>query len=84
MFGIIANSVNPKFAQEYEDAGLKDITGQDFEGYIANIKSGFTELIRYIGLSEEEFYDLVVRAHEIQQGVAEPLSETEIASIKAK
>ena len=84
MFGIIANSVNPKFAQEYEDAGLKDITGQDFEGYIANIKSGFTELIRYIGLSEEEFYDLVVRAHEIQQGMAEPLNETEIASIKAK
>ena len=79
LYGILANAQNPKFQQLYQDSDIS--TDKDFSLYIADVKDGFTQLIKHMALSEEEFYDLLVRANDIIDGNAEPLTKDEQISL---
>jgi len=63
----------------YQDSDIS--TDKDFSLYIADVKDGFTQLIKHMALSEEEFYDLLVRANDIIDGNAEPLTKDEQISL---
>ena len=75
LYAILANANNPKFQPLYQKSGID--TNNDFSLYIADVKDTFTQLIQHMALSEEEFYELLARAHDIMNGNAEPLTADE-------
>lgn len=77
LYGVLANAQNPAFQKLYQESGID--TDKDFSLFIADVKDGFTQLIQHMALTEEEFYDLLVRANDIIDGNAEPLTKDEQA-----
>lgn len=77
LYGVLANAQNPAFQKLYQESGID--TDKDFSLFIADVKGGFTQLIQHMALTEEEFYDLLVRANDIIDGNAEPLTKDEQA-----
>ncbi len=77
LYGVLANAQNPVFQKLYQESGID--TDKDFSLFIADVKDGFTQLIQHMALTEEEFYDLLVRANDIIDGNAEPLTKDEQA-----
>lgn len=75
LYGVLANAQNPAFQKLYQESGID--TDKDFSLFIADVKDGFTQLIQHMALTEEEFYDLLVRANDIIDGNAEPLTKDE-------
>ncbi len=78
LYGVLANAQNPEFKKLYQESGID--TDKDFSLFIADVKDGFTQLIQHMALTEEEFYDLLVRANNIIDGKAEPLTKDEQAT----
>lgn len=78
LYGVLANAQNPEFKKLYQESGID--TDKDFSLFIADVKDGFTQLIQHMTLTEEEFYDLLVRANNIIDGKAEPLTKDEQAT----
>ena len=72
--GIIANWDKIKGSAGDVDINLP------MEGYIADVKDGITQLIKYILLSRDEFYELAMDAKDIADGVRSPLNENEVQS----
>ena len=79
LYGVLANAQNPAFQKLYQESGID--TDKDFSLFIADVKDGFTQLIQHMALTEEEFYDLLVRANDIIDGNAEPLTKDEQATL---
>ena len=79
LYGVLANAQNPEFQKLYQESGID--TDKDFSLFIADVKDGFTQLIQHMALTEEEFYDLLVRANDIIDGKAEPLTKDEQATL---
>lgn len=79
LYGVLANAQNPEFQKLYQESGID--TDKDFSLFIADVKDGFTQLIQHMALTEEEFYDLLVRANDIIDGNAEPLTKDEQATL---
>lgn len=79
LYGVLANAQNPEFQKLYQESGID--TDKDFSLFIADVKDGFTQLIQHMALTEEEFYDLLVRANNIIDGKAEPLTKDEQATL---
>lgn len=79
LYGVLANAQNPEFQKLYQESGID--TDKDFSLFIADVKDGFTQLIQHMALTEEEFYDLLVRANDIIDGKAEPLTKDEQAAL---
>ena len=79
LYGVLANAQNPEFQKLYQESGID--TDKDFSLFIADVKDGFTQLIQHMALTEEEFYDLLVRANDIIDGKAEPLTKEEQATL---
>lgn len=79
LYGILANAQNSEFQKLYQESGID--TDKDFSLFIADVKDGFTQLIQHMALTEEEFYDLLVRANDIIDGKAEPLTKDEQATL---
>lgn len=79
LYGVLANAQNPEFQKLYQESGID--TDKDFSLFIADVKDGFTQLIQHMALTEEEFYDLLVRANDIIEGKAEPLTKDEQATL---
>lgn len=79
LYGVLANAQNPAFQKLYQENGID--TDKDFSLFIADVKDGFTQLIQHMALTEEEFYDLLVRANDIIDGNAEPLTKDEQATL---
>lgn len=79
LYGVLANAQNPAFQKLYQESGID--TDKDFSLFIADVKDGFTQLIQHMALTEEEFYDLLVRANDIIDGKAEPLTKDEQATL---
>lgn len=73
---ILANKDNPELRQMYKDAGLEEI--EDFDSYIVKIKDGYSELIKYLGISDEKLFQIVERAVGVLNGTAQPLSKEEL------
>ena len=71
LYGILANKDNPEFKDLYEGLNLDE----DFTTYIAKIDGVFTQLIKHMQLSMEEFYDLLADANDIATGKQEPLTK---------
>ena len=76
LYGILANKDNPEFKDLYEGLNLDE----DFTTYIAKIDGVFTQLIKHMQLSMEEFYDLLADANDIAIGKQEPLSKYQLNS----
>ena len=79
LYGVLANAQNPEFQKLYQESGID--TDKDFTLFIADVKDGFTQLIQHMALTEEEFYDLLVRANDVIDGNAEPLTKDEQATL---
>lgn len=79
LYGVLANAQNPEFQKLYQESGID--TDKDFSLFIADVKDGFTQLVQHMALTEEEFYDLLVRANDIIDGKAEPLTKDEQATL---
>ena len=71
LYGILANKENPEFEKLYEGLNLDE----DFTTYIAKIDGVFTQLIKHMQLTKEEFYDLLADANDIATGKQEPLTK---------
>lgn len=82
LYGVLANAQNPAFQKLYQESGID--TDKDFSLFIADVKDGFTQLIQHMALTEEEFYDLLVRANDIIDGNAEPLTKDEQAILMSR
>lgn len=82
LYGVLANAQNPAFQKLYQESGID--TDKDFSLFIADVKDGFTQLIQHMALTEEEFYDLLVRANDIIDGNAEPLTKDEQATLMSR
>lgn len=79
LYGVLANAQNPAFQKLYQESGID--VDKDFTLFIADVKDGFTQLIQHMALTEEEFYDLLVKANDVIDGNAEPLTKDEQATL---
>lgn len=71
LYGILANKDNPEFEELYKGLNVDE----DFTTYIAKIDGVFTQLIKHMQLTKEEFYDLLADANDIATGKQEPLTK---------
>ena len=71
LYGILANKDNPEFEGLYKGLNVDE----DFTTYIAKIDGVFTQLIKHMQLTKEEFYDLLADANDIATGKQEPLTK---------
>lgn len=76
----IANKGSLKNLLQNENGKVAD--PENMELYIADIKDGETQLIKYLSMAVDDFYNLMTRARDIKEGIADPLNEDEQREIK--